>query len=75
MLVKGVTGHPRPDSLKMCVGYLEGYRNVAYLPYSWPDALEKAKMAADILDKRMAMKNLKAIRTHIDYLGLNSLHG
>jgi len=75
VLVKGVTGHPRPDSLKMCVGYLEGYRNVAYLPYSWPDALEKAKMAADILDKRMAMKNLKAIRTHIDYLGLNSLHG
>ena len=75
VLVKGVTGHPRPDSLKLCVGYLEGYRNVAYLPYSWPNALEKAKMAADILDKRMAMKNLKAIRTHIDYLGLNALHG
>jgi hypothetical protein len=75
VLVKGVTGHKRPDTLKLCVGYLEGYRNVAYLPYSWPDALEKAKLAAHILDKRMAMKQLKAIRTHIDYLGLNSLHG
>jgi len=75
VLVEGVTGHPRPDTLKLCVGYLEGYRNVAYLPYSWPDALEKAQLAAHILDKRMAMKQLKAIRTHIDYLGLNALHG
>lgn len=75
VLVKGVTGHKRPDTLKLCVGYLEGYRNVAYLPYSWPDALEKAQLAAHILDKRMAMKQLKAIRTHIDYLGLNALHG
>lgn len=73
--VNGVTGHPRPDTLKLCVGYLEGYRNIAYLPYSWPDALEKAKMAAQILDKRMAMKGLKAIRTRADYLGLNALHG
>lgn len=73
--VKGVTGHARPDTLKLCVGYLEGYRNVAYLPYSWPDALAKAEMAAEILDKRMAMKDLKAIRKRVDYLGLNALHG
>lgn len=73
--VNGVTGRPGAENLKLCVGYLEGYRNIAYLPYSWPDALEKAKMAAEILDKRMAMKGLKALRTHVDYLGLNSLHG
>ncbi len=73
--VCGVTGKPAPDTLKLCVGYLEGYRNVAYLPYSWPRALDKAKMAAAILDKRMAMKGLKAIRTHISYLGVNALHG
>ena len=73
--VRGVTGKPAPDTLKLCVGYLEGYRNIAYLPYSWPRALDKAKMAADILDKRMAMKGLKAIRTHISYLGVNALHG
>lgn len=73
--VRGVTGKPAPDTLKLCVGYLEGYRNIAYLPYSWPRALDKAKMAANILDKRMAMKGLKAIRTHISYLGVNALHG
>lgn len=73
--VRGVTGRPAPDTLKLCVGYLEGYRNVAYLPYSWPRALDKAKRAADILDKRMAMKGLKAIRKHISYLGVNALHG
>lgn len=73
--VAGVTGRERPDTLKLCVGYLEGYRNIAYLPYSWPDALEKAKLAANILDKRMAMKDLEYLEKRIDYLGLNALHG
>lgn len=73
--VRGVTGKPAPDTLKLCVGYLEGYRNIAYLPYSWPRALDKAKMAADILDKRLAMKNAKVIRKNISYLGVNALHG
>jgi hypothetical protein len=75
VLLKGVKGKPAPDTLKLCVGYLEGYRNIAYLPYSWPDALEKAKMAADILDKRLAMKDTKITRKNISYLGVNSLHG
>lgn len=75
VLVEGVKGHKRPDTLKLCVGYTEGYRNVAYLPFSWPDALDKAKRAAEILNNRLAMKNLEAIEKRIDYVGLNSLHG
>ena len=73
--VRGVTGTPAPDTLKLCVGYLEGYRTIAYLPYSWPRAYDKAKMAADILDKRLAMKNAQIIRKNISYLGVNALHG
>jgi hypothetical protein len=75
VLVQGVTGKPRPDMLKLCVGYSEAYRNTAYLPYSWPDALEKAQFAADVLLKRLQTKNLAAEQIRIDYLGLNALHG
>lgn len=75
VLVEGVKGKKRPDTLKLCVGYTDGYRNTAYLPFSWPDALDKAKRAEDILMKRLKMKNLKAEEIVTDYLGLNSLHG
>lgn len=75
VLVDGVKGKQRPDTLKLCVGYTEGYRNTAYLPYSWPDAYEKAQYAAEILMKRLKKKNLNAEKIRIDYVGLNSLHG
>jgi Protein of unknown function (DUF1446). len=75
VLVSGVRGAPRPDTLKLCVGYSEGYRTTAYLPFSWPDAVEKAEAAKDILVKRLEMKKLAAERMRFDYLGLNALHG
>lgn len=75
VLLQGVRGKPRPDKLKLCIGYSEGYRNIAYLPYSWPDALEKAQSAAKVLKKRLEDEGLKAEAVAIDFLGLNALHG
>jgi len=75
VLVEGVKGKARPDALKLCIGYTEGYRNTAYLPYGWPDALEKAQYAADILMKRLKKKNFLAEQVRIDYVGVNSLNG
>jgi hypothetical protein len=73
--VKGVRGKPRPDHLKVAIGYLDGYRIIGYLPFSWPDALEKARRAAEILMARLKKKALRAKRVRIDYLGYNALHG
>ncbi|MCD8350864.1 MAG: DUF1446 domain-containing protein [Planctomycetaceae bacterium] len=72
--VGGLAGKPRPDQLKLCVGYHAGYKVVTYLSFAWPDAYEKAKAAGDILMKKMTRKNLKAEEIRIDYLGLNALH-
>lgn len=74
VLVSNVKGKPKPEKLKVCVGYADGYRNIAYLPYSWPDAFDKAQAAAEILKKRLKNNNLVADDIRIDYLGLNSLH-
>ncbi|GKU24359.1 ABC transporter substrate-binding protein [Clostridium folliculivorans] len=75
VLVEGVKGHKRPDTLKLCVGYSEGYRNVGYLPFSWPDALDKAQRAAEILKLRLKNKGLDAMEIREEFLGLNTLHG
>lgn len=66
-------GKTRPDDLKLCVGYLAGYKTVNHLCFSWPDAYEKAQFAADIIMKKMNRKKLKAEDIRIDYMGLNSL--
>lgn len=74
VLVSDIHGKPRPDDLKLCVGYLAGYKVVTHLSFAWPDAYEKAQYAADILMKKMKRKNLQAVEIKIDYIGLNSLH-
>ena len=72
--VDNIKGKPRPDSLKLCVGYHAGYKVVTYLSFVWPDAFEKAQYAAEILMKKMRRKGLRAEEIHISYVGLNALH-
>jgi hypothetical protein len=69
-----IKGKPRPDKLKLSIGYRAGYKVVNFLSYAWPDAHEKAQYAAEILMKRMKHQGLKAEEIHISYVGLNSLH-
>ena len=72
--VGGVRGKPRPDTLKLSIGYHAGYKVVGMLSFAWPDAYEKAQYAAEILMKKMRRKGLRAEDVHVSYIGLNSLH-
>lgn len=72
--VGNIKGNPRPDTLKLCVGYHAGYRVVSMLSFAWPDAYEKAKYTAELIMKKMARKGMKAEDVHISFVGLNSLH-
>ncbi len=72
--VGGIKGKKRPDTLKVSMGYHNGYQVAGMLSFAWPDAYEKAQYAAEILTKKMQRKGLKAEEVRIDYIGLNSLH-
>lgn len=72
--IGNVKGKPRPEKLKLCIGYHAGFKVVTYLSFAWPDAYEKAQYAADILMKKMKRKGLQADEIHISYVGLNALH-
>lgn len=72
--VDGVRGKPAPDTLKLCLGYSAGWRIVGYLPYSWPDAIEKARRTQEILTAILERKKLKATAMRFDLLGVNALH-
>lgn len=72
--VGNVKGKPRPDTLKLSIGYHAGYKVAGMLSFAWPDAYEKAHYAAEIIMKKMKRKGLQYEDIRIDYIGLNALH-
>src|SRR5438105_15075672 len=73
--VIGATGRPAPEMLKIVAGYEDGVMGQAMIGYAWPDALAKARAAADIIQQQMREIDLKAEEVVIEYLGDNSIHG
>ncbi len=73
--VHGVTGKPAPDAYKALVGYSNGYLAEAIIGYSWPDALEKAERAAEILIAHIKRAGIQFEDFHVSYMGHNSMHG
>src|SRR6476620_9180831 len=52
--VSGIRGGPRPPTLKLSVSYFAGWKATGTLVYSWPQALEKARAADQIVRRRLA---------------------
>lgn len=73
--VTGVKGKKRPDHLKVVAGYEDGFLGQVIIGYSWPNALEKAKKAEEIIRKIMKKKHITYEKIQVDYIGYNSLHG
>jgi hypothetical protein len=73
--VTNMTGKKRPDTLKVCFGYRDGFigEGLVFLP--WPDALEKAKFAEKWVRERFKRLGVSFRELRIDYMGVNMLHG
>jgi hypothetical protein len=73
--LSGVKGSPSTEFYKCSMAYADGYSAVSTLTYAWPDALDKAKMADEILRTRLADLGLRFDEIRTEFLGLNSCHG
>ncbi len=73
--VSGVKGKPNTDLYKVSMSYSDGYTAISTLTYTWPDALDKAKAADQILRTRLSDLGLKFDEIRTEFLGLNSCHG
>ncbi|MFE7225729.1 acyclic terpene utilization AtuA family protein [Nocardioides sp. NPDC057577] len=51
--VEGAVGRPRPDQLKVSVGYHAGFRSEAEISYVGPNALARARLAGEIVAERL----------------------
>jgi hypothetical protein len=73
--VGGFTGKPRPERLKLCLGYEDGWIGESEISVCWPDAYEKAQFCEKFLRGRFEALKLPILEMRIDFIGLNSIHG
>ncbi len=73
--ISGVRGRPRPETLKVVAGYLDGWMGTAMIGYSWPDAPAKARRAAQLIDKLAGRAGLEPLEQLAELVGMDSLHG
>lgn len=69
--VTGVRGHKRPDSLKATVCFAGGWLGEAEISYAGPNAEARARLAADIIKKRMG----EVLPLRFDLIGALSVFG
>ncbi len=70
--VSGAQGHPRPDRLKVSVGYRDGFIGEGQITYAGPGAVARGQLALEIVKERIAMLALRHDDIRYDLIGMNS---
>jgi hypothetical protein len=73
--VHGIKGRPPTDKLKVSIAYRAGFKAVGTLVYAWPDALEKAQVADQVLRARLERLGLRFDKILTEFVGANATHG
>ena len=72
--VSGITGKPRTPFLKVSGANLSGYKATGQLTLSGPRALEKARLCADIVWKRLERAGFTYEHQDEEFLGASVVH-
>lgn len=72
--ITGVTGKKDNGYYKTSVGYQDCYIGEGQISYGGDAALERAKLAGEIVRKRLAICGCDYEELRIDYMGVNSLY-
>ena len=70
--VVGAAGHPAPPILKATVSFAGDWIGEAEISYAGPNALARARLAADVIGRRLDARGL-ALRRRLDLIGTSSV--
>ncbi len=73
--VFGIKGRPPTDKLKVSIAYRAGFKAVGTLVYAWPDALDKARKADEVLRARLERLGLRFDQILTEFVGVSAAHG
>ncbi|WP_369822202.1 acyclic terpene utilization AtuA family protein [Saccharomonospora sp. CUA-673] len=70
VIARGAAGRPRPESLKVTLGFRGGWLGEGQITYAGPRCLDRARMAADIVRERLvAVHGLDESSIEVEYIG------
>jgi hypothetical protein len=75
VLVSGIGGRPKPPTLKTSITYEAGWKAAGTLVYSWPDAVDKARAADQIVRRRLGDLGLEFDEIYTEIFGVDACHG
>jgi hypothetical protein len=73
--VNGGLGREKTGMLKVSVGYRDSFIGEGQISYGGPGAIQRAKLAQDIVRQRFRDMDLQCLETRFDLIGVNSLYG
>jgi hypothetical protein len=73
--IAGGRGTQRPPTLKVSVGYRDGYIGEGQISYAGPGAVARGRLALEIVRERLLLTNVAASELRCDLIGVDSLHG
>jgi Acyclic terpene utilisation family protein AtuA len=71
--VTGLSGRPRPDNLKVSVGYRDSWIGEGEISYSGPGCVARGRLALDIVRERLALTNLDVLESRFDLIGVDAV--
>jgi len=75
VLVTGGTGTQASGSLKVSVGYADGYLGEGQISYAGGGAAARARLAIEIVRERLRLTGVQTTELRFDLIGIDSLHG
>jgi len=73
--VSGGRGTRRTDTLKVSVGYVDGFIGEGQISYAGPGALARGRLALDIVRERLKLTGVSTSELRFDLIGVDALHG
>jgi hypothetical protein len=73
--LRGARARPRTPTYKVTVGYHDGFIGEGQISYAGPNAVGKAKLAADVVQMRLKDRGFTYSEVRVDLIGMSSLHG
>jgi hypothetical protein len=72
--VTGGKGRPRPATLKVSLGYRDGFIGDGQISYAGPGALARARVAVEIVRERLKLTGLQPAELRCDLIGVNAIY-
>lgn len=73
--VEGASGHPRPEHLKVTLGYREGFIGDGQISYAGPGARARGELALSVLEHRLKRIGMQDLEHRAELIGVNAMHG